>query len=392
MGDNKISEAAVEAAMCAYGSTFTEGMRAALEAALPHLQGEAVPVAWQVRDEVGGWKWCQADQGCYQMVKRHRPHDARSLYEHPQPAELNEVSGFVITNGSGKKYMAWGQVGPEWVDDISSALWLVRRADADALANENEDAWSILPVDRCALPPKGWACTLVNGHEGPCPTLAATGKQQVGEVHPDDVAVDDFAVEMKVKMAAARAKGRGGWEDPAQCSADDLSRMLRDHVDKGDPRDVANFCMMLHQRGEAIAPKVGAAQGSREQFEAWAKAILGDNPNWRESGEGELARQAWQAALASHQPVGDEDRAEIFRKGWEAGNAAQGIDLGPLRRLYQAYVRLLESGRDRITDLGGTCDPVDVMERMDVDLIEARNLLGIKIDGRDAGTGVSGAN
>jgi hypothetical protein len=33
--------------------------------------------------------------------------------------------------------------------------------------------------------------------------------------------------------------------------------MLRAHVEKGDPVDVANFCMFLHQRGEAIpaAPK-----------------------------------------------------------------------------------------------------------------------------------------
>ncbi|GEM_PF-1790519 len=91
--------------------------------------------------------------------------------------------------------------------------------------------------------------------------LAATGKQQVGEVHPDDLAVDAFATSMKAKMAAARAKGRGGWEDPAQCSANDLSRLLRDHVEKGDPRDVANFCMMLHQRGEAIAAQVGEVQG-----------------------------------------------------------------------------------------------------------------------------------
>jgi len=82
--------------------------------------------------------------------------------------------------------------------------------------------------------------------------LAATGKQQVGEAHPDDLAVDAFAYAMKQKMADARAKGRGGWEDPAQCSAVDLTRLLRDHVEKGDPRDVANFCMMLHQRGESI--------------------------------------------------------------------------------------------------------------------------------------------
>lgn len=71
----------------------------------------------------------------------------------------------------------------------------------------------------------------------------------------DRLAVDAFADAMKDKLDAARAKGRGGWEDPAQCTAADLSRMLRDHVEKGDPRDVANFCMMLHQRGEAIAAR-----------------------------------------------------------------------------------------------------------------------------------------
>lgn len=86
-----------------------------------------------------------------------------------------------------------------------------------------------------------------------CAAFAA--RQSVGDRHPDDLAVDAFAAAMKAKMAEARAKGRGGWEDPAQCSADDLTRMLRDHVEKGDPRDVANFCMMLHQRGEAIAAR-----------------------------------------------------------------------------------------------------------------------------------------
>lgn len=69
----------------------------------------------------------------------------------------------------------------------------------------------------------------------------------------DDAAVDAFATAMKAKLAAARAKGRGGWQDKAQCTQQQLSDMLRDHVVKGDPRDVANFCMMLHQRGEAIA-------------------------------------------------------------------------------------------------------------------------------------------
>ena len=72
--------------------------------------------------------------------------------------------------------------------------------------------------------------------------------------HPDDAAVDRFAAAMKEKLAEARAKGRGGWENKDECSAQTLSNMLRDHVGKGDPRDVANFCMMLHQRGEVIVP------------------------------------------------------------------------------------------------------------------------------------------
>lgn len=82
--------------------------------------------------------------------------------------------------------------------------------------------------------------------------------QPAGEAHPDNLAVDRFAAAMKAKLAAARAKGRGGWDGP-ECNADILSSMLRDHVEKGDPRDVANFCMFLHQRGEAIQPAPSAA-------------------------------------------------------------------------------------------------------------------------------------
>ena len=100
---------------------------------------------------------------------------------------------------------------------------------------------------------------------------ALAARQPVGDQHPDDLAVDAFAAAMKAKMAEARAKGRGGWEDPAQCTAEDLSRMLRDHVEKGDPRDVANFCMMLNQRGEAIA----ACQAVGRSFQAGVAEWMG---------------------------------------------------------------------------------------------------------------------
>lgn len=68
-------------------------------------------------------------------------------------------------------------------------------------------------------------------------------------IHTDDLAVDRFAEAMKDKLAKKRAEGRGGWED---CPGEMLSKMLVDHVEKGDPVDVANFCMMLHQSNQRI--------------------------------------------------------------------------------------------------------------------------------------------
>ena len=65
----------------------------------------------------------------------------------------------------------------------------------------------------------------------------------------DDLAVDRFAEVMKAKLAKKRTEGRGGWE---QCSPIVLSTMLREHVDKGDPVDVANFAMMLYWNGGKI--------------------------------------------------------------------------------------------------------------------------------------------
>lgn len=72
------------------------------------------------------------------------------------------------------------------------------------------------------------------------------------EPHPDDLAVDRFAVAMKAKLALKRSQGRGGWQDPAQCTVAFLSQLLREHVAKGDPVDVGNLAMMIHQRGGII--------------------------------------------------------------------------------------------------------------------------------------------
>jgi hypothetical protein len=74
----------------------------------------------------------------------------------------------------------------------------------------------------------------------------------------NDLAVEEFASAMKRKLETKRLQGRFGWENSASCSAEDLSMMLAMHVIKGDPIDVANFAMMLHQRGERIASALDA--------------------------------------------------------------------------------------------------------------------------------------
>lgn len=87
--------------------------------------------------------------------------------------------------------------------------------------------------------------------------------------HPDDLAVDRFALKMKEKLGRARSKGRSGWDDPEQCTTAYLSELLHSHVTKGDPVDVANFCMMLHQRGSGID------NGAQQEPVAWRKTSTG---------------------------------------------------------------------------------------------------------------------
>lgn len=121
---------------------------------------------------------------------------------------------------------------------------------------------SLLPTGICSC---GYAPLAQNGTRWWCPTCKAfvaprsiiyeehhetCGSDCRSLPHPDDAAVDRFAATMKWKLAKKRAEGRGGWDNPAVCSIDDLARMLVTHVAKSDPIDIANFAMMLWNRGE----------------------------------------------------------------------------------------------------------------------------------------------
>lgn len=77
-------------------------------------------------------------------------------------------------------------------------------------------------------------------------------KRQSAEIWNDRKAVDNFAKVMKNKLEKKVEEGRGGWSDKSTCSNEFLSALLREHVEKGDPVDVANIAMMIHQRGESI--------------------------------------------------------------------------------------------------------------------------------------------
>lgn len=74
----------------------------------------------------------------------------------------------------------------------------------------------------------------------------------------DHEGVDRFAIAMKTKLDRKRLEGRRGWNDHTVCSTQDLAAMLVEHVIKGDPVDIANFCMMLHMRGCGLEIKAAA--------------------------------------------------------------------------------------------------------------------------------------
>lgn len=88
----------------------------------------------------------------------------------------------------------------------------------------------------------------------------------------DDRMVVNISVLMHQKMAAARKKGRGGWNtaDP-----DYLRILLHEHVRKGDPVDVANIAGMLAARGLSTRFSPNAENRSHTpSADCWCNPIL----------------------------------------------------------------------------------------------------------------------
>jgi hypothetical protein len=123
----------------------------------------------------------------------------------------------------------------------------------------------------------------------------------------DDSAIERFAAAMKFKMAVSRDKGRGGWDDETKCAMGTLAKMLIEHISKGDPVDIANFAMMLHQR-EAAAFEHHPCYGGD------AKRVI--IHAWQEAQGDAMSQQAVDGLLAALKDISEAcnccgDRADL---------------------------------------------------------------------------------
>lgn len=131
-----------------------------------------------------------------------------------------------------------------WFDSIYPGKGDLRLAHEDLL-------WSYMPEpDAAALTPR---------HEAPASAI-------------DDL-VDRFAVALKEKLRAAEAKYghddawlRDDWRD-------DLIRQLGEHVQKGDPRDVAAYCAFAWHHGWSVGPFSVSGENDEAPAEGAGEAI-----------------------------------------------------------------------------------------------------------------------
>tara|TARA_Y100001936_G_C16057677_1_gene662111 strand:+ start:1337 stop:1660 length:324 start_codon:yes stop_codon:yes gene_type:complete len=79
--------------------------------------------------------------------------------------------------------------------------------------------------------------------------LSTVPSQHRGEFMDNKLA-DAAHKAMCEKLALSRKKGRGGWWQ-SECSTELLKDMLKEHIEKGDMRDVLNLAAMIYFREAA---------------------------------------------------------------------------------------------------------------------------------------------
>lgn len=123
------------------------------------------------------------------------------------------------------------------------------------MADEDGGAYALVDLmsrDKASIADGEWEMVVLSDDILSALQSDAPNADEREDPHPDDLAVDRFALALKTKLAKKRDEGRGGWDRKDECTGQYLSHLLREHVEKGDPVDVGNFAMMLHQRDERI--------------------------------------------------------------------------------------------------------------------------------------------
>lgn len=158
---------------------------------------------------------------------------------------------------------------------------------------------------------------------------------------------------MRSKLAASRRKGRSGWDDKTQCTAEHLSQLLREHVEKGDPVDVANFCAFLSARGEGIAPRAApttaAAPGEWQELAARVMDALANAQDRTNAAYPEHVKcyPSWESAPRHLRWL-----AEMFRTGKPIGNGAGEPDVLAALCATAATQPAQETSRYRLLNAG----------------------------------------
>ena len=120
-----------------------------------------------------------------------------------------------------------------------------------------------------------------------------------------------------------------------------------DPIDMPDRRGIATLIRALLSERDALRARAEKAEAARDDL--LARSVIAQNSH--------------SITLAER----DQARADL------AATKARVVEA--MRALYKGYVNTLENGRDRIMFFGGSCDPVDVMERNDPNLRAARALI-----------------
>lgn len=140
----------------------------------------------------------------------------------------------------------------------------------------------------------GWRDpTIIAFRLAPTAPVEASG----AELHPKTAAlVDRFAAELKSKLAKAEAKYgyAADWLKPDW--QDELTESLAEHIQKGDPRDVAAYCAFAWHHGwstsdaaEHFAPNFHF-QTNRDQIAKCIRRAVGDA--WIGDAQAEVAAEA----------------------------------------------------------------------------------------------------